>query len=367
MTLLDRYVLRTLGINYVIALAIMMSLYTVLDLFFNIDEFTESGEPAMTIATSIISYYGAHAFLYFAQLSGVITLFACMVTLSRMRKANELTAVLSSGVSLYRLAVPIVAFGLVTSLLWYVDTEFFIPAVGHRLARNHEDAMGRRARGVWFVKDRDAALLSAMEFVPADGEMRQLLVLHRDEHGAIISVTEADRATWEPIVGHPAGGLWRLERGLESRRQMRGKGLGPREERTDQVVSTYESDLNPHDIEVRQARQWLAFSSSAQLTALAHSDPTIAGRARQIKHTRFASPLVHVLMLLLGLPFFLSREPANTITDAGGCLLVSGSCFLLAFSGEHIVRTSAWSALPAWLPLIVFAPVAVILLDRIRT
>lgn len=367
MTLLDRYVLRTLTVNYLIALAIMMSLYTVLDLFFNIDEFTESGEPAMTIATSIFSYYWAHSFLYFAQLSGVITLFACMVTLSRMRKANELTAVLASGVSLYRLAVPVVAFGLVTSLLWYVDTEFFIPSVGHRLARNHEDAMGRQARGVWFVKDRDAALLSAMEFIPADGEMRQLLVLHRDEHGAIVRVTEADRATWEPIVGHPRGGVWRLERGLESRREMRREGLGPREERTDRVVLVYESDLTPHDIEVRQTRQWLAFSSSAQLTALAKSDPTIASRTRQIKHTRFASPLVHVLMLLLGLPFFLSREPANTITDAGRCLLVCGSCFLLAFSGEHIVRTSTWSALPAWLPLIVFTPVAVVLLDRIRT
>lgn len=367
MTILDRYVLRALCVNYLIALAIMMSLYTVLDLFFNIDEFTESGEPAMTVAASILSYYWAHAFLYFAQLSGVITLFACMVTLSRMRKANELTAVLSAGVSLYRLAVPIVAFGLVTSLLWYIDTEFFIPAVGHKLARNHEDAMGRRARGVWFIKDRDSALLSAMEFVPADGEMRQMLVLHRDEHGAIVSVTEADRATWEPVIGHPAGGFWRLERGLHSRRHMRSEGLGPREERTDQPVSIYESDLTPHDIEVRQARQWLAFSSSSQLTALANTDPSIANRVRQIKHTRFASPLVHVLMLLLGLPFFLSRTPANIISDAGRCLLVSGSCFLLAFSGEHIVRTSTWSALPAWLPLIVFAPVAVVLLDRIRT
>ena len=213
MTLLDRYVLRSLLVNYTIALAIMMSLYMVLDLFFNIDEFTESGEAATTIAGSIFSYYWAHAFLYFAQLSGVITLFACMVTLSRMRKANELTAVLSSGVSLHRLAVPIVAFGLVTSLLWYIDTELCIPAVGHRLARNHEDAMGRRARGVWFVKDRDAALLSAMEFVPAEGEMRQLLVLHRDEHGAIVSVTEADRATWDEPLRPAVGVEWVLVNG----------------------------------------------------------------------------------------------------------------------------------------------------------
>ena len=61
--------------NYLIALGVMMSLYTVLDLFFNIDEFTEAGEPITTVAANVSSYYAAHCFLYFAQLSGVITLF----------------------------------------------------------------------------------------------------------------------------------------------------------------------------------------------------------------------------------------------------------------------------------------------------
>ena len=75
---LDRYILRSLVVNYLIALAVMMSLYVVLDLFFNMDEFTEGEVSAFKVLGGIVSYYGTNLFKYFAQLSGVIT----VVTLS---------------------------------------------------------------------------------------------------------------------------------------------------------------------------------------------------------------------------------------------------------------------------------------------
>jgi len=367
MSTLDRYILRALLFNYVIALLVMISLYILLDLFVNIDEFTESGDSFGTLVGNVGSFYAAHALLYFSQLSGVITLFACLVTLARLRRGNELTAMLASGVSLYRVAVPIVAFGLGTSVLWYLDVEVVIPRVAHRLARAHEDATGSRARGVWFVKDADQALLSALEFTPADSQMRHLLVLRRDEAGAATSVIEADRAWWEPIPGHPHGGVWQLERGVHRRRVAEGSGLGPRVSMSPHPVASYETPLNPEGIEARQARQWLSYTPASRLTQLAQDDPDLLPRIRQIKHGRFAAPLVHLLMLLLGLPFFLGREPANVIADSARAVVVCGLCFLLAFVSENFVVSSTLSALPAWLPLIVFSPVAVVMFDRIRT
>ena len=367
MSTLDRYLLRSLMINYAIALAIMMSLYIVLDLFVNIDEFTESSAPTLVVARNIASYYGAHCFLYFSQLSGVITLFACLATLARMRRANELTAMLASGVSLYRVAVPVIAFGLAASALWYLDVEVMVPRIAHYLARSHEDAGGTRSRAVWFVKDNETDLVSALEFIPARDEMRHLLILERDRDGAAVSVIEADRANWVPLAGHPAGGHWRLERGVRRYRVIDDSALGPRDAMRSAPIDHYESSLNPATVEVRQAQQWLNFASSTRLTKLARQDPSLAERVRRIRHGRFAAPLVHVLMLLLGLPFFLSREPANVFADAGRCVVVCGLCFVVAFSSENFVVTSTLSALPAWLPIIVFSPVAVVLFDRMRT
>ncbi|MCH7526182.1 MAG: LptF/LptG family permease [Planctomycetes bacterium] len=367
MTILDRYILRGLIVNYLITLAIMLSLYLVLDLFFNIDEFTESGEGVLSILGNIAGYYKAHSLLYFAQLSGVIMLFACMATLARMRRANELIAVLTSGVSLYRVAVPVLAFGLLTTVLWYVDTEVLIPSVGHELARRHEDASGSKARGVWFLVDTDGALLSARRFFPRAQRMEQLLILHRDESGALVKVIEADAAQWKPIPGHPAGGVWKLERGIERRRVRRDDRFGSGHEEFEVPVSQYAGALDPAAIEMRQSQQWISYLSSSKLSALGERDPSLLNQIRQVKHTRFTTPLVHLLMLLLGLPFFLRRESANIVADAGKCLVVCGLCFLLAFAGENFVRPTTLSALPAWLPLIVFTPVAVILVDRIKT
>ncbi|MEE9293351.1 MAG: LptF/LptG family permease [Phycisphaerae bacterium] len=366
MTTLDRYLLRSLLVNYVIALAIMMSLYMVLDLFFNVDEFTESGESLWTVCGNIVSYYGAHSCLYFSQLSGVITLFACMTTLARMRRANELTAVLASGVSLYRVAVPVLAFGVATSLFWYVDTQVVMPRIAHLLARSHDDATGQRSRGVWFAND-GPALLSALRFFPAQGRMEKVLILHRNEHGAVGTITQAEEAVWETSPAYSAGGIWRLRGGVEMRRVIGDDPLGPRDSVERHRVTSYESRLSPKAMEARQFEQWLKYLSSWQLASLDKQEPVLADRIRQARHVRFATPFVHLLMLLLGLPFFLSREPANMVSDAGKCLAVCGLCYFLAYSSTHFVKASTLPALPAWLPLIVFAPVAVVLIDRIRT
>ena len=187
MTILDRYLFRDLTVNYLIALAVMMSLYVVLDLFFNMDEFTEQGGAVSGVLVDGFSYYWPNLFRYFGQLSGVITLAACLATLARMRRANELTAVLASGVSLFRVAAPVMGFGLVTTILWVVDTELLVPRVAAQLARSHDDARGERTYGVWFLEDGPNALLSAQQFEPGTGTLRRMLVLKLDDSGTVRS------------------------------------------------------------------------------------------------------------------------------------------------------------------------------------
>ncbi len=171
MTILDRYILRSLLINYVITLGVMISLYVVLDMFVNMDEFTEQGYPVSTVISNIVDYYAPNVFLFFAQLSGVITLFACMATIARLRKQNEVTAMLASGVSLYRVAAPIIAFGLASTALLVIDTEWLIPSVAHKLARDHDDVDGKKAYEVLFQRDRNGALLSAGRFHTTDHDL----------------------------------------------------------------------------------------------------------------------------------------------------------------------------------------------------
>ena len=370
MTVLDRYLLRSLAVNYLIALAVMMSLYVVLDLFFNMDEFTEKGRPASVVLVDVLSYYGVNLFQYFAQLSGVITLVACAATLARMRSTNELTAVLASGLSLYRVAAPVLAFGLLTTFLWVLDTEVAVPSLASKLARKHEDARGEKTYGVWFLNDRDGALVSAQQFLPGTGIMRRVMILKRGPTGAVESVIEAEEAMWERLQGHPLGGRWVLANGMERLRpDDASKSFGPHGSEALRDVHYYESDLDPAKIQMRQSAQWISFLSSSQLSRLARRDlPRVQATAvHQARHRRFAAPIVNLVLLLLGIPFLLDREPGTILSDIAKCLGVCGLCFAVAFVGQSVLRTESYSALPAWLPIILFTPLAVVLIDRIRT
>lgn len=370
MTILDRYLFRALLVNYLIALAVMMSLYIVLDLFFNMDEFTEKGSSAWAVLGDVYRYYWPNLFRYFSQLSGVVTLVACLATLARMRRQNELTAMLASGVSLFRVAAPVVAFGLATTLLWVVDTEFAVPAVAPKLARSHDDARGQKAYGVWFLEDGASNLLSAQTFDPRSGTMRRMMVLRRDQRGAVQSVIEAEEAAWQEIEGHPAGGRWRLTSGREQvRTGPEGLGFGPGDQAQWQRVHYYESHLTPQVIQQRQSAQWVGLLGSRQLSKLAgqNAPELVAAAVQQTRHTRFATPIVNLVLLLLGIPFLLDREPGTILSDAAKCLGVCGACFAITFASHSAVAPGSFSALPAWLPIIIFAPLAAILVDRIRT
>ncbi|MFQ5461253.1 MAG: LptF/LptG family permease [Phycisphaerae bacterium] len=364
---LDKYILRSLIVNYSVALCVMISLYVTLDMFVNMDEFTEHGYPLSVVVGNIFSYYWPNIFLYFSQLSGAITLFSCMAVLARMRKLNELTAILASGVSLFRVARPIVLFGVCTTALLVVDTELCIPAVAHLLARDHDDADGKRAYEVLFLKDRDGALLSAGAFHPLTREMQRMLVLTRDAAGKIVKTVEADRAHWEPPSVTQPVGRWQLERGRSvTRSQEKGNTLRPRGSVREEPVKYYDSDLSPEAILMRQAEGWISYLSLSQLREQERAGISARAPIMRAKHNRVAAPLVSLVLLLLGLPFFLDRSPANVLGDTGKCLLACGGCYVTNFVMQSL-RPETETALMAWIPIFVFATVAMVLIDRIRT
>ncbi len=365
-TVLDRYLIRSLLVNYLIALGVMLSLYVVLDMFVNMDEFTETGSPLWTVLSNIFDYYAPNLLLYFSQLSGVITLFACGAVLARMRKLNELTAILSSGVSLYRVARPVLLFGVVTTGLLLADTEWLIPAVAHKLSRDHDDADGKRAYEVLFLRDRGGALLSAGRFHPHTRDLQRMLILVRNEAGTVLQTWEADRGVWEPPDASRPLGRWRLDRGRLITRVTAESGLGPRDEQRLSYPLYYESDLSPEAIQLRQSEGWIRYLSLRQLRELEADQTADVASILHTRHARIAAPILSLLLLLLGVPFFLDRSPTSVLGDGGKCMLVCGLCYVVTFVAQNI-RSESASALPTWIPIFLFGTLAMILLDRVRT
>ena len=248
-----------------------------------------------------------------------------------------------------------------------IDTELIIPRVAHLLARDRDDADGALAYEVSFLPDRGGALLSAAKLHPAARDLQFLRVLMRDENGSVHQMLEADHAVWEPPDPTHLRGRWRLERGLlRTRGRDAEAGIGPRGALKVEPCYYYESDLSPEAIQLRQAEGWISYLSLAQLRDLEDSQASNIAAIAATRHARIAAPLVGMVMLLLGLPFFLDRWPGNVLSDAGKCTIVCGLCYVAGFVAQSLRGESA-SALPAWMPIFIFATIAMVRIDRIRT
>jgi len=159
--------------------------------------------------------------------------------------------------------------------------------------------------------------------------------------GQILGIFHATSATWVP--GDTANkSYWKLENGR----------------------FFYPSDLNADDLVLRQSSRWLDLMSTAELTRLLKVG-RIPDQATAIlaKHLRFADPINNLVMLLLALPFILSRE-RNIKASATLSVLMVGSYFAFV----HACRLVGLPPLlAAFLPIVLFGTVAAVMLDAVKT
>ncbi len=361
MSTLDRYIIKSLSVNYLISLAVLMSTYVALDLFFNFDEFMqEDGIPFIDVVHAMGAYYGTHLFLYFGQIAGVIALFAMAVTLARLQRDNEFVAIVASGVSLYRVALTVILTGVALNALWLIDQEMIIPRLAPRLAASHESAALNRPYGVWFLRDQHDWLISARTFNQAEGQLGGVILLRADASGGTPELITADRALWVSDAPTPH---WSLERGSRWVRNL-GSGGDDRLKRLPQ--DTFETSMNPQSIALRQSTNWIQFLGRKQLTHIRNEGMAAANDVSRAIHNRFTTPIVNMFILIIGIPLFLDRQPASVLRSGGRCLVTCGVCFLFTFFCQNMVALD-YPALTAWLPLIVLTPVMVVQLDRMKT
>jgi lipopolysaccharide export LptBFGC system permease protein LptF len=149
MRILDRYILKSFLVNYLLALCVLVGMYVLMDIIVNIQDFakgatvvTDTGNAtAWDIAGDMADYYLYQFPVIFQQIAGIVPLLAAGFTMVRMTRHNELTAMMASGVSLYRVAAPIILISACFTVFQIVNQEFIIsqPQVIEKLLRRHDE------------------------------------------------------------------------------------------------------------------------------------------------------------------------------------------------------------------------------------
>jgi lipopolysaccharide export system permease protein len=363
MSIIDRYVARTFLSGYLILMLVGMGLYILTDLLVNIDEFTKDETvPLSQVLRLMADYYVCNLPLYYSQLGGPLMAIAGAFTLGMMLRNNELTALVAAGMPLQRLAVPVVACSVLLVAVWMANRELLLPELAYKIARKHDDVVTQRTSGVHCARDDNNAILTAVSFFPQEKRLESVYIIEPDAEGAPRQLVQADAAIYD-AQRH----TWRLERGVRKTMYdpLSEQGLGPSIE-TDSV-DEYPFTLTPEELVLRRDSEWAELLSLRELNALLQSR-NLANRPTidMSRHVRLTQPLLQWILLLLALPFFLVREPANVLAAGGRALLLAGAFFLVAFVAHSIVKGES-HALIAWIPILAFGPVAVVQLANVKT
>jgi lipopolysaccharide export system permease protein len=362
MSLIDRYVLKTFLSGFVILLAVFIGLYIVTDLMVNIDDFLEHSASLPQLGSWVIDYYGHNLPLYFAQLCGPLMALAGAFTFGIMLRNNELTAMIAAGMPLQRLIVPLLLGAAIVIGLWVAARELAIPSLASKIARDRQDIAGVRTEGVYCVRDASGAILTALRLLSPDGQLEQVYIVEPHGPDEPATLVQADAAEYDAQAG-----LWRLDRGRRITFDPPASGLLEGETEFE-PLDAYAFQLTPDQLRLRQSSQWSELLSLREYNALLAS-PALANRPMLVmgRHVRLTQPMLQVVLLLLAVPFFLTREPTHVLAAGGKALLLAGLLFVIAFGVHNLSVDERWSALLAWIPILAFAPVAVLSVANVKT
>ncbi len=365
MKLLDKYIAKNFLVGYGIAFAVLIGLRVLIDLFVNIDEFTEhTGIGFFEVAGNIISFYAIHSLLYFRDFSGMITVVAAAFSLGKLVRGGELIAVMASGVSLKRIIVPIVVLALILTAFLVIDQEFIIPPLAPKLVRSHDVLPGEETYDVEFISDNNGTLICAQEFDVKSATLVYPTILTRSKIPNTLRWTVTGRISAEKAVYNEQTKRWDLING-----QYTEKAVA----KAPEAIEHFDTDLTPPDIPIRHRARYKTLLNSAQLSKLAAAGTKVKDVAQLYsqKHFRITDPIINLVMLLVSLPILVCRDPRSMKSAIVISFAITTACYITTFVCKMFATEVFFERIVpefwAWVPVFIFGPIAFVELDSMKT
>ncbi len=362
---LDRVLFVTYVRSYLIVLTSLLSLYVVVDLFTNIDDFSNRGGGMWKVLEHIGTYYAYRVSQIFDRLSEGISLLAAMFTVAWMMRSNELLPQLSAGVPTRRVIRPIVLAACLTLAIGPVNQELVIPKIADELMKPKDDPDGARAIVVPGGYDGTGVHIEAVAGFRNEKRVTRFYATFPETASSAMAHLAAEEAQYLPPGSGQYGGGWLL---LRTTPDVFDGPLPPGLE----MINPGRFFLRVEDADfdaVTRGPNWFAFASTAKLRELLdRPDPRRLGPIAVMFHMRLVRPLAGILLVMLGLAVILRDTNRNVYINVGLCLGMA-AVFYVAQLGCKFLGDNDYVTPPlaAWLPILIFGPVTLAYLDAIHT
>jgi lipopolysaccharide export system permease protein len=397
---LDRYIVRQYLFNVVALLVLLLCFVVTVDVALNIDRFIETaskhtqGQDLTAVSRALLTVglvfdlWWPRLVQLYNFLLGMVLVGAMGFTLAQLVRHRELVAIMAGGVSLRRVARPILLVALGMTVVQLLNQEFVVPRIAPLLTRDHGDAGRRDLKKFEVPLTADAAgrLFYAKRFDPTTATLYGLRIWERDETGRAARQIAAETATW-------TGSAWRLESPIVVSLSLSpvdappvlspapppasfpppegpsGHPISP-DTAAAAVPILIPTGLDPAALNLRHYEnfsQSLSYSQIGAMLASPNLDQRLHDKLQRVRFGRLSTILSSFLSLVITMPFFLMREPKNMVLQSLKCAPIGLGSLLGGVIGAAAPIPGLPPGLAVFIPVLVLVPIAIATTGSLKT
>lgn len=347
-SILDRYLAQGFLRIFFLSLLCTTSLYLVVEFFDRISTFLETGAPLWTV----LRYIFYRAPLSISRVIGFASLFSALFSLGLLARTQEITAMRSAGISVQRVAVPLLIVSVFICLFNFFWNEALVPIFSHQAQTIYTTEIKSKAQQS-LLGTRDIWVRGEGSFINIDNfdtqntvlEHVTIFLLNRDF--SLRGIVEIPRASWN---GH----AWEANEATQWALSPDGKLV------SEKATTTPRISESPDDLKLlaRDADEFSYFDLQKQISDMKSKGIDTTSQEVDLQG-KLALPLISPLMVLIAIPFALKRQMTGSMALSFGFAMLIGFGYwvLTAFciSLGHGGALPPWLA--AWVPNSIFAMV----------
>ncbi|MBI4799440.1 MAG: LPS export ABC transporter permease LptG [Desulfarculus sp.] len=358
MRILAQYMSREFLKLFGILVMGFVAIYTIFDFIEKADNFAHAGVPT----SAMLSFFLLQVPEITSLMVPVAVLMSTVITLGLMGKRNELVAVKSSGVSLFRFSLPILLTALAMTMAVALLNETILPRTKAKTNYIWDVLVEKRPDKI-FLKEKfwykgQNSIYRVGFYDPETQSLADVVYYRFDKDFNLAMRVDARRVRY-------LGGRWVFFSGLMQQRLAGGGYSGQAFE--EQVVDLPEK---PHDFtKLSKPSEEMSFGELVRFVKKIEDEGYDSRRYRVDLQSKLSFPFVCLIMALVGVPLALFKERGQYL--AAGVVLGLGVALLYWISFSYMRSIFGYTGvlppfLAAWLPNGIFSLLGLWLFSTIR-
>ncbi|MFZ3341617.1 MAG: LPS export ABC transporter permease LptF [Terriglobales bacterium] len=362
-TILDDYVMRDFLLYLAMIAGAFVMLLLVFTLFELLGDILHNSISVLTVGEYLLNV--TPYFLYY-PIAPMSMLLAVLVTFGLLQRSNEIIAIKATGISLYRIVIPVILASCLVAGLLFVSDQFYLPYTNKRQDELRNRIKGKPAQTYlrpdrkWIFGQHNDIYYYQL-FDPDRDTFGGVSVFQFDPHTfQITHRISAERAHWSSPMGR-----WVYEQGWE--RSLMGSAI---ENYHKFDVATYPQLAEPPSYfkkEVKQSSEMNYEELKRYIHDLEQSGFDVV-RLRVQLQKKIAYPLITLVMAVLAIPFAISAGKRSALAGVATAIGIGVLYWTISGLFEAMGNLSQLPpTIAAWSPNLVFGFIGGYLILRMPT